>query len=288
MKKLRSKAKEAPSESGTNILDRVQNVEDLRTVVTAVLYGRSGTGKTTLSSTFPTPLLVLDISEKGTDSIADVPGVKMLQVNDWSDFEEIYWELARKNTMKFKSVTIDSVHALQSLAIRKVKEDRDAKETDQTTKHDFMKASGLLQTWLINYRDLQDKGINVVFIAHDRTYNAGEEDDTDGQLMPEVGPRLMPSVSSALCGAVKIVGNTFIRERIERTKVAGKKPKRTIEYCLRLGPNAIHTTKIRSPKSSEVPDYIVDPDYKQLLEVMKGRSPRAEEATPAKPRRRLG
>jgi hypothetical protein len=285
MKSSTSKKPSSTSKGGS-ILDRIQDVQDLDLVVTAALYGRSGTGKTTISSTFPKPMLVLDISEKGTDSIRDVKGVKMLPVKSWEDIEDIYWEIADGNA-KFATVSIDSVHAMQAMAIDFVKAQRGAKEGEQTTKHDFMRASGLMQEWILNYRDLEDRGINVLFIAHDRTFNAGEEDIDDNQLAPEVGPRLMPSVNSVLCGSVKIVGNTFVREERTKSKRIGERPTRKIQYCLRLGPHSYYTTKVRSPKSSPVPEYLVDPVYEDILEVMKGMTPEPESKTPTTRRRRL-
>ena len=87
--------------------------------------------------------------------------------------------------------------------------------------------------------------------------------------MPSVGPRLMPSVASALNAAVKIIGNTMIREQVE--KKAGGKVKRTVSYCLRIGPHAYYATKIRQPKGSYVPDILEDPSYNALVSLMKGK-----------------
>jgi hypothetical protein len=83
----------------------------------------------------------------------------------------------------------------------------------------------------------------------------------------------MPSVASLLTGAVKVVGHTFVREVVEKSKSLGKKPKRKMQYCLRIGPHGYYTTKIRSPKASPVPDYLVDPTFEDILEVVKGTMP---------------
>lgn len=81
----------------------------------------------------------------------------------------------------------------------------------------------------------------------------------------------MPSVVSTLNAAVGIIGNTFVRETIREFKVGKRKiKKRKVEYCLRIGPHSMYITKIRKPKSIEVPPYLVDPDYDDIIDVMKG------------------
>ena len=267
MKKKKSIVKGKNSKS---ILDRVKPVSTLPPIVTAVFYGRAGTGKTTLCASFPPPILFMDIKERGTDSVADVKGAESIFIEEWSDIEEMYWELKNGNT-DFKTVVIDAAHSWQDLAIDQAKILNKKNLDDQTSKRDFGTASGLMKTWIYNYRDLADLGINVVFLAHDRISDQEEEGDHD-EIMPEVGPRLMPSVAGMMMGAVKIVGNTFIKTRKEKLKRKrpGQKDKRIVEYCLRLGPNEFYYTKIRSPKSQPIPDYIVDPDYKDLIALMKG------------------
>lgn len=260
-------------------------MSELSLVVTALIYGRSGTGKTTLSGTYPKPLLVLDIGEKGTDSLANVDGVKVLKVQDWDDFEDIYWEL-KDSDHGFKTVNIDALHSLQALAINKAKLNSNKTENDQTSQRDFGQASGLLNQWIFNYRDLRDIGINVNFLAHDKITET-DTDDEDGAIAPEIGPRLMPSVASAVCGAVNLIGHTFIREETVKSKKIGQKAERKIEYCLRIGANPFYTTKIRKPKEFEVPEYIVDPTYDKLVNIIKGSSskPKATKSSPNKKRR---
>ena len=252
-----------------DILSRVKPVSSLGTVISALFYGRSGTGKTTISSSFPKPMLLIDIAEKGTDSISDVEGIDVFRMTEWSELEEIFWRLQDGDT-GYKTVVIDAMHSLQDLAIDQAKVDAGKAQDAQTSMKDFGKASGLMKQWILNYVDLTTDDINVVFLAHDRI----TESDTEGEDMitPEVGPRLMPSTASTMTGSVNIVGHSFIKETIERPKKAGEKKKKTIEYCMRIGPHAFYTTKIRKPKSQILPDFIVDPDFDQLLAIVKGDS----------------
>jgi hypothetical protein len=265
------KKKSSSKKKSSGIESKIKDISELDFSLTALFSGPSGTGKTTLSATFPKKILLLDIREQGTDSISDVKGIQTVEIDSWDELEEIYWHID-ENPEKWKTVVIDAVHAMQALAILKSKTLNGKSEDDQTSKRDFGTASGLMNQWIINFRDLSKKyGINVVFISHTRTDDPeGDSDDADGSITPIVGPNVMPSVGSTLTGCVKVVGHTFIRQTREKSKIAGKKSKVKTEYALRVGPHAYYTTKIRNPKSKVVPDYLIDPSYEKIVQVMKG------------------
>lgn len=270
----------ATRKKSSSILSRAKPVSKMEMVITALFYGRSGTGKTTIAGTFPTPILLLDIGERGTDSVADVEGLDVLAIKQWSDLEEVYWEL--KDGTDYKTIVIDAAHTMQGLALQEARNLAGKKEKDQTSQRDFGQASGLMNQWIYHYRDLRDDGINVVFLAHDRLREIDTEDD-ESVILPEMGPNLMPGVAKTLTGSVNIIGYTFIREEVTRSKVAGKKAIREIQYGLRIGPNPIYHTKIRKPKEFELPEYIVDPTYAKLVNVLKGNST----AAPSTPKRKI-
>jgi len=266
-KKLSSSATPAPKNNSKfkGVTDRIKPVSSLGLVLAALFYGKAGTGKTTVAATFPKPLLHLDIREKGTDSISDMKDVDTLSIEDWDQFEQVYWYLKSPES-KYKTVVIDAVSQLQDFALIAALAENGKDESSPVSKRDFGVAAGRLKTWIINYRDLVDDDINVVFLAHDRT-NEGEEGD-DGELLPSVGPRMMPSVASVLTAAVKIIGNTFVKETHE--KQDGGKIKRDVVYCMRVGPHAYYATKIRQPKGSYTPDILENPGYNMLVSLMKG------------------
>lgn len=248
-----------------DVLERIKPVSSLGLVLAALFYGRAGTGKTTVAATFPKPLLHLDIREKGTDSISDLEDVDTLQVNDWDEFEQVYWYL-ESDQNKYKTVVIDAVSQLQDFAVEKAMLDDNKDPGELVTKRQWGQAAGKLKTWIINYRDLVDRGINVVFLAHDRVHE-GEEGE-EGELTPTVGPRLMPSVASVMTASVKLIGNTFIKEAHE--KLDGGQVERQVVYCMRVGPHAYYETKVRQPKGSFTPGVIENPDYNNLVSLMKG------------------
>lgn len=252
------------------IEDRIRPVGDIPLFLTMLVYGETGTGKTVFASTFPKPILLLDLKEKGTETIARVEGVDVLTIQKWEDLEEAYWYL--HGGTKYQTVVLDQITALQGVAMSKVRKDNEMEDDDTFSRRDWGKISGLMQQWLLNYRDLWDKELNVCFNAHQRvTTNEDEESSGEDQIEPSVGARVMPSISSFINGAVSAIGNTFVRERFvknEKTKVK----ERFVDYCMRVGPHAYYRTKIRRPPDSEIaiPDVIVNPTYEKIVRLSRG------------------
>jgi hypothetical protein len=252
---------------------KIQDVAEIEGHLTMAVYGRSGAGKTTFACSFPDALLI-DVNDRGTKSVRDVKGLKVLRVEDWDDLEDIYWYLeSGKHT--FKSVIIDTVTMMQEFAIQKVASQKKKKKDDETagnfgtmTRQEWGEVSSMMKTWIMHFRELE---MNVVFLAQERIFNADEESE-DQQLAPEVGPRLMPSVGSTLNAAVDILGNAFVRENIKRKKEKNGKTTetRSTQYCMRVGPHALYTTKVRNPKSSVVPRFLIDATYDDIIELVNG------------------
>lgn len=239
-------------------------------------YGRSGTGKTTLAADWPTPILYIDVMDKGSRSIRDVKGIKRRRVASWEDFDETYWWL-KENPGVYKTVIVDTLTQLQRIVVeeltdgRKLKKGQNPGDWGTLSQKDWGTIAATMKEGIINFRDLVELGMDVIFIAQDRAFNIGEDEDDEESLAPEIGPALSPSVVKTLNASVDVIGNTFIRERIiPANKVKKTKEQVLIEYCLRLGPNSLYVTKVRKPKSIEAPAVIVDPDYDKIMAIIEG------------------
>lgn len=242
-----------------------------------VFYGRSGTGKTTVAGTFPGKKLLLDIKDVGDDSLTGQDDIDVTDIKSWDDFEMTYWWIKR-HPKRYQTIILDTMSQLQMLAIRKILEDKNkdpdrAGEWGVMTKQDWGAVASLMKMWIINLRDLP---MDVVFIAQDRVFNVGEEDEAKG-LDPEVGPGLSPAIAKHLNAAVHFIANTFIRRRLVKVKVKnpkkGQPPKKEvekIEYCLRIGPNATYITKVRKARAILLPSIVVDPTYDKLMSIING------------------
>lgn len=254
----------------------IKPVGDLNHHSTFAIYGRAGSGKTTLASTFPTPILLLDIRDRGTDSIQDVKNIFVKQIEHTDDLEDIYHYLIG-NPAKFKTVVFDTITELQRLVMKRIVSEKPSKKNRKVdearigdwgtmSQRDWGDVAAEMNAYISEFRDLP---MNVVYLAQERVReNDGEEDE---QITPEVGSAVMPSVKTTLNAAVNIVGNTFVRMNRVVKEIKGKK--KVIEkpsYCLRIGPNPVYDTKFRKPRSIILPGYIEDPTYEELMAIVKG------------------
>lgn len=262
--------------SRTRQTDREPNFRDISEVKRSksfAVYGRSGTGKTTFAGSFPKALLI-DIQDEGTDSVSDVKGLKVWDIEDLDDIDDVYWYL-KKGDHKFETVILDTVTMLQHLKIMDIvgpKLERSGKQAGDwgtMTKQNWGEVASYMKDQITRFRNLP---MNVVFLAQERIFNIEEDESDVGMIDPEVGPALSPSVKTHLNAAVSVIGNTFIRVRhIEKKDAKGKKKRvKRIEYCLGVGPSDIYTRKVRKPKSTDLPELIVDPTYEDVIELIEG------------------
>jgi len=265
VRRKRKTTKKTDATDYSQVVKKIRPVGEKTGNLKALFYGRQGTGKTTLAATFPHPIIFLDMREEGEDSIADLGHIaEIIEIEKWEEVEQMYWYL-KSGDHHFKTVVIDTVTQMQGLKMAQIRELNNKGPDDLITKSMWGTISGGIQTWVLNFRDLP---MNVVFLGQDRINRMEEEDDeSDEQLAPEVGAAVMPSVAKTLNAAVKVIGQTYLKE-VMRKK--GGKIERDVEYRLRLGPHAIYNTKIRKPKPRYLPEYIVNPKYDEIVKIIKG------------------
>lgn len=246
---------------------RFVDILDIDNPTIVTLYGRPGSGKTTIACTGPKPQLLIDVKDKGTDSgkrpELERGDITVIELEGFDDMYDIH-EYILDNPDKFKSVVIDHTTALQDMAIEKVKEDEGK---DKVSQQMFGFASSYMKEVIALYKDLTDIGISPIFLSEDRLDNG--EGDGEDQLIPEVGPALMPSVAKMLCAASRVIGQTYQYEKV--TKLPGAKVDRTVEYRLRLGPNPYYITKVTRPPGTPCPAYIPYATYQDIMDIIKGK-----------------
>lgn len=250
-----------------SISDRFIDLMDLETPTIITLYGRAGTGKTTIACTGPKPMLLVDVKDKGTDS-GKRPELEPgdITVFELENFDEIYelYDYIQDHKSQFKSVVIDHMTALQEMCHLKVQEDEGKSHMSQQM---FGISAGYLREVITLYKGLTDLGITPFFLCQDRM--EGGDGEGEDQLMPEVGPAMMPSVARTLCASSRVIGHTYQFERVE--KLEGTKVRRSIEFRLRLGPNPYYITKVTRPFGTPCPQYITNATYSDIMKVVRGK-----------------
>ena len=243
------------------------------------LYGRSGTGKTTLWGTFPKPILAIICSggkEPGELRSIDTPANrKVIDQVSLEKPEELEELVALQNeTEKYRTIVLDHATGLQDMVLAQilgVEQIPEQKSWGLATRDQYGTTGIRMKTLL---RLLLDLRCNVVIVAQERNFNEESESDL---INPYVASALSPSVMGWLGPAADYIAQTFIREQTEQKllKIAGKTTSRLektgrVEYCLRVGPSATYATKFRVPKGVELPEVIVDPDYDKIAKLIQG------------------
>jgi hypothetical protein len=246
-----------------------------------LLYGESGTGKTTLWSTFPgrTKVFVCSGGNKPGElrsvSRKDRERIDPVVINSTDELAE---ELDKGED--YDNWVMDHVSGFLSLII---KEDQGMDDIPQT------------KTWRMvkdqrDWQKINDRCISFVrkilnlsgnrIVVGQETIFKGKDDGVDSEIIkPVVGAAVTPGVAKWINPAFDYVVQTFKKAKTEKftRNIAGKevveeRRGKGIEYCLRVGPHDYFMTKFRMEKDRNLllPEYIVDPTYDKIRELIDG------------------
>jgi hypothetical protein len=254
-----------------------------------LLYGRSGTGKTTLWSTFPGPILSIicsGSSNPGELRSVDTPEnrekISTVTLVESREFAEVIDHV--HSSKSYGTVVLDHASGLADLVL---------KEILNLNELPAQKGWGLASQQQYGQLALQCKELlraflglrcNVVIIAQERTF--GDESAQSEFIAPTVGAALSPSIAGWLNTAVDYICQTHIRQATvlkETTIGSGANAKKVqreeairgkVEYCLRVAPDPVYTTKFRVPRGQNgqngaTPASIVDPSYDKIMKVIR-------------------
>lgn len=271
------------AKAGDSIVDTIVPVADLPTTgLKFLVYGPSGTGKTTLACSFPKPLLFVrpEQVEDGSLSIRRVKGVVAPRPLRSPEELDQLCELQRDRE-EYRTIVLDGVTKFQDLVLQKVvglKEAPAQLNWGVASQQDWGTVSAELKEHLRRLLRLSDTGCNVVVLGGERALNTGDGENGQASiLMPSVMIALTPSSMGWLHEVCDYNVRTFIRRRTETKTVTinGKQREREVpgqgyDYCLKVGPDDLYQTKFRVPKGTELPEVIVDPDYGKIIKYIEG------------------
>ena len=246
------------SEVTARVRAKIHPASELSQNQNVLIYGDSGTGKTRLAASAP-KVLMLDVNDKGHDSVRRDINPDYIQIEYWREINDIYWFL-QEGDHSYESVAIDTVSNLQNICMDFVLGDeasRDAsRDPDMPSRQAWGKVGKLMRTQIINYRNLP---INTIFVAQLRARQIGDEDDDTGEIL--YGPEVSPSIEKSLKAAVGTIGYLTKREVVIRNKKR-KTARKEIRRRLLLGDSERYVSKDRN---GVFPDLIDAPDLADML-----------------------
>lgn len=214
-----------------------------------LFYGHPGTGKTVLASTFPKPLLIIDVNDRGSNSVVGTKGVFVANV---TNLEELYSvvESLEESHGKFKTVVVDTISQVQDLILSNILADE-----GETSQRVWGKVGGDTKELLGRIRELP---LITVFLAQIReSKQAGAIVEASSSLN---GPQVLPSISKAVTSWAYLMGCTRIRE-------STKNPDKLV-HTLLIGADLDYVTKYRVPAGRKVPRELPNATYTLLCKYL--------------------
>ena len=268
-------------------VDRIKSIAEIdeEEGIKILLYGKSATGKTTLWSSFPGPILVMVCSGTKTGELLSVntpelrKKISRITLEGVDDVRPVIDHVAE--TGKYKTLVLDHATGLQDLTLKEIlglDELPAQKPWGMATQQQYGQST--LQCKEI-FRSMVNLPGNVVIIAQERQFGGGDDANNEfaDVITPTIGAAMTPSLVGWLNPAVDYICQTFIRPKYEvkEGKVGNKtiqmrKRVPGVEYCLRVEPHDVFTTKFRVPKGHKIPSVIVDPTYDKIMKIIRGQS----------------
>lgn len=223
------------------------------------LWGKSGSGKTHFVATLPKPLLYIQVGDDGSNTIANVEGIKAIRAQTTDRLKQIGEEL--KNDTTYASVAVDTFSMITNIWI-------DANATQKKRKM-------TMQMW----GDLKIETEELIKIFHEVALNhivalsCHEANDTiegmDDEVIPDFGPNTTKGSRIYLQGMANY-GIHFTKvNKTVINKDTGEE-KEIVRYAAHLGPNAYYWTKFQVSDEIKLPDMMINPSYSKILNLITG------------------
>ena len=241
-----------------------------------VIYGQAFSGKTTLASTFPDPILWLLCSGgsrpgelKSINTPENRKRITPKRIESYEDLKEFI-----KLIDDYATVVIDHLtgYADKVLAsVLKVDKAPAIKKWGLISREHYGQQTEIIKEGM---RDLFDKNdrTNIVLICQERTNQPSSVDEEI--IRTSVGPDVGPAIANWICPSSDWVIQTTKRPVYKDVTtesngetVTIKVREKGVTYSARIGQSDIFTTKFRVPRGYILPEFVDDPSYRSLIEV---------------------
>ena len=262
-------AKRAPVES--------DDAWDMLDTMSMIVYGISGSGKTTFAATFPGPILWLVCSGgkkpqelKSIDTPEYREKITAKIIRSSADYDR--W---MEKAPEYATVVLDHLSALSDVVLSEITGQRvpEQKSWGMFPREQYGQQTSQLKSML---RVMLDLPGNVVILGQERVFEP-KEGSIGGET--KVGIGVSPKLAEWLNPIPSYVVQTFKRKTVIEKHVVSKKTGEKkviqlegegIQFCLRTEPHELYITKFRNPyaKEKKLTGIIVDPTYKKVMQVL--------------------
>lgn len=234
-------------------LDKAVDIADLGQRKLVVLWGKSNSGKTEFGSTWPKPMLYVQVGDDGSNTIAGKQGIKGIHANRLEDLKGILNELIKTHAHGYKSVFVDTFGMITNVWIDENAVQRNKKMTQQMW--------GDLKTEteeLIRLCHKLSQEVWVILSCH-------EAMDTIEGMEDEILPDARPSTTKGARTYLEGMANYgFHTTRLKKEVTIDGVEKTVVKYAAHIGPNPYYWTKLQIDKTIKVPSVLINPSFGKL------------------------
>lgn len=243
---------------------KIEKLAERDSHANVLVYGEAGVGKTTFASSAPKPILWLE-SEGGTDSIAleDRKGIDIARVTGLETYREALSHLL-EHPDDYQTVVLDSFTETQAGILKEIMRAAVAIDSNRDEFSplfsEWGRLTGVMREIARGFRDLP---MHTVITALQRE----DTDELTGRV--KVRPRLSPALADELPGYMDAVGYMYVKGDVVDAKAlkdGDEQP--AVERIMLLRPTIKHVAKIRAPKGTNPPDYLVGAEFEDLTTLL--------------------
>lgn len=280
-------ASNQPKQTGS-ILSRAISVQSLEEdYIKLVLYGQNRVGKTTLACQFPKPLLLVSFEPAksgGAKSVKRMEGVQYLRITSTKEAVQLAVELAR--TTLYKTIVIDSATSYQDIILQEILSLPEVVEQlnwGMVSRDQYRERSEKTREALRPYLSLP---AHTVICAKERDHNPPDRDKPKMLRSFQAESFFAADLGGATVGWLHDACDYIARLSIEKevksvtteAVVLGKKKEITREVetgnlvrRLRTMYHPNYAAGFRSENPSSVPEFIEDPSFQKIYDVIQGK-----------------
>lgn len=239
------------------ILDRAVPIGELGQRELWVLYGKSGSGKTELLSTFPKPMLYLQIGDDGSNTIGGKEGIDAITLSNINELKQALQE-ARLDS-HYKTVAVDTF----SLLVNEWTDENAVKKNKRMTQ----------QMWGDLKTDTEEliKSAHILASMKVVVLTCHEVADSIEGYEDEITPDVRPSLSKGARTYLESMANFGIHTAVvQKEKDLPNGDTKTLSvHIAHIGSNPYYWVKTQKPASIQLPEAIINPTYNKIKKLLK-------------------